>query len=115
VNWVFEGRRILPQDVQFVVFNPVCRCKRTQVFNCIHRAHQNILEFAPNFLLLLLIHSLQYPLVVAALRATSEMAQIQYFRGYASGDASKQFSIGGFIFLPTYFGVLFCAICFDVH
>lgn len=89
--------------------------KDAKAFNCVQRAHQNTLEFAPSVLVTLLIGGLQYPLVAAALGAAYGVARIQYFRGYSSGDAKKRFSGGGVLIFPFYFGLIFCTICFALH
>jgi glutathione S-transferase len=89
--------------------------KDAKAFNCVQRAHQNTLEFAPSMMVTLLIGGLQYPLVAAVLGALYGLARIQYFRGYASGDAKKRFSGGGVLIFPCHFGLIICTICVALH
>lgn len=89
--------------------------KDAKAFNCVQRAHQNTLEFAPSMMMVLLIGGLQYPLVAAVLGGLYGLARIQFFRGYASGDPRKRFSGGGVAVYPCYFGLIICSICFTLH
>ena len=56
--------------------------KDAKAFNCVQRGHQNTMEFLPAFLALLLLGSIQYPLVAAGFGALYTVGRIQYFRGF---------------------------------
>ena len=59
-------------------------------FNCAQRGHQNMLESYPQFLTLLILLGLVYPITSATLGAIWCVARIGYFRAYATGDPKKR-------------------------
>mmetsp|Transcript_1663 Transcript_1663/g.2476 ORF Transcript_1663/g.2476 Transcript_1663/m.2476 type:complete len:145 (-) Transcript_1663:54-488(-) len=75
-------------------------------FNCVQRAHQNILENYPPFLLLMTTGSIFHPGVAAVLGAIRLNGFIFYVRGYSKGIPDKRrnvFSMLGYLGL---FGLL---------
>jgi len=63
--------------------------KDNDLFNCYQRAHQNTLENYPQFLILLLIGGLQYPLVNTAAGIIWIAGKVSYSLGYYSGGKRK--------------------------
>jgi len=82
------------------------------VFNCIQRSHQNMLEYLPNVLALQLAMGLQFPATAAGLGLGWAAARILYAQGYSTGDPRKRAPgsmIAGLIYLGLVFGTLFAA------
>jgi len=55
---------------------------QAKLFNCVQRAHQNVLEFMPTFISLLLVGGLQYPRLAAVLGLVYVVAR--YFSSRAT-------------------------------
>eukprot|EP01027_Heterolobosea_sp_BB2_P000098 GEZU01000154.1.p2 GENE.GEZU01000154.1~~GEZU01000154.1.p2 ORF type:complete len:138 (+),score=46.99 GEZU01000154.1:93-506(+) len=79
-------------------------------FNCYQRAHQNTLENYTQFVMLLLLGGLQYPLVATAAGILYIISRVVYAHGYYTGDPDKRNrGAFGYIGLLTLIG---CAIAF---
>ncbi|TMW56480.1 hypothetical protein Poli38472_006490 [Pythium oligandrum] len=59
-------------------------------FNCVQRAHQNMLEALPLFLALLFTSSIYRPGVAAICGLVRILGFIVYVHGYSSGDPEKR-------------------------
>mmetsp|Transcript_16097 Transcript_16097/g.18227 ORF Transcript_16097/g.18227 Transcript_16097/m.18227 type:complete len:145 (+) Transcript_16097:108-542(+) len=88
--------------------------KNAKEFNCIQRAHQNILENYPVFLLTMFMASLKRPHVAAVLGLIRLLGFIAYAVGYQSGSpAKRQQGAFGYIGLLGLLGICF-EICADL-
>eukprot|EP00611_Tribonema_gayanum_P025667 TRINITY_DN590_c0_g1_i2.p1 TRINITY_DN590_c0_g1~~TRINITY_DN590_c0_g1_i2.p1 ORF type:complete len:149 (-),score=44.00 TRINITY_DN590_c0_g1_i2:380-826(-) len=75
-------------------------------FNCVQRAHQNILENYPPFLMLLAVGSTYRPALAAAFGALRLFGFISYYKGYSSGDPKKRLNPGTAVGYIGLFGLL---------
>jgi len=87
--------------------------KDNDLFNCYQRAHQNTLENYPQFLILLLIGGLQYPLVNTAAGIIWIAGKVSYSLGYYSGEPSKRLR-GTYSYIGLLI-MLFTSISFALH
>lgn len=81
-------------------------------FNCAQRAHGNYLEQLPNFLILLGVSGIRYPVYAAVAGAVWLAGRVAYTVGYSTGDPSKRqrgvfaylglFSLLGMSLVSTY-------------
>ena len=79
-----------------------------KAFNCVQRGHQNTLENYPQFLLMLGLGSIQYPLVSSIGGAVWLLGRLAYFQGYATGQPDKrQYGAFGYI---GFFTMMGCAL-----
>jgi len=79
-----------------------------KTFNCIQRGHQNTLENYPQFLLMLGLGSMQYPLVSSIGGAIWLLGRLAYFHGYSSGQPEKrQYGAFGYVGMFVMMG---CAV-----
>ncbi|CAF3427420.1 unnamed protein product, partial [Rotaria sp. Silwood2] len=79
-----------------------------KIFNCVQRGHQNTLENYPQFLLMLGLGSIQYPLISSIGGFIWLLGRIVYFHGYSSGQPEKrQYGAFGYI---GFFTMMGCAI-----
>lgn len=69
--------------------------KNAKAFNCVQRAHQNLLENIPLYLGLLVTSSPFRPEIAAGAGLVRLLGFVFYVRGYASGDPAKRMQ-GGF-------------------
>nr|QPM92676.1 microsomal Glutathione S-transferase [Procambarus clarkii] len=77
-------------------------------FNCVQRGHQNTLENYPQFLLMLGLGSIKYPLISSIGGAVWLAGRIAYFEGYSTGKPeNRRLGAFGYIGLFTMMG---CAI-----
>ncbi|KAG7382085.1 Microsomal glutathione S-transferase 3 [Phytophthora pseudosyringae] len=74
--------------------------KNANAFNCVQRAHQNVLENLPIFYAMLATSSIYRPKVAAAAGVVRVAGFIMYIKGYSSGDPEKRRQ-GTFGFLGT--------------
>ncbi|XP_013416665.1 microsomal glutathione S-transferase 3 [Lingula anatina] len=63
---------------------------RDQKFNCIQRAHQNMLESYPYVLVLLLLGGIKQPVIAAAAGSIWIVGRVLYALGYYTGDPAKR-------------------------
>ncbi|XP_068659922.1 uncharacterized protein [Aristolochia californica] len=87
--------------------------KDAKAFNCVQRGHQNALEMAPMFFVLLLLGGLKHPLVSTGFGIVYVIARYFYFIGYSTGDPKNRLKIGGISF-PALFGLVICTISLGV-
>jgi glutathione S-transferase len=79
-----------------------------KAFNCVQRGHQNTLENYPQFLLMLGLGSIKYPLISSIGGAIYLLGRIAYFEGYSTGQPEKrQYGAFGYI---GFFAMMGCAI-----
>ncbi|KAG1710789.1 hypothetical protein DVH05_013514 [Phytophthora capsici] len=64
--------------------------KNANEFNCVQRAHQNVLENLPLFYAMLATSSIYHPKVAAAAGVVRIAGFIMYVKGYSSGDPGKR-------------------------
>ncbi|CAN0350481.1 unnamed protein product [Ascophyllum nodosum] len=77
-----------------------------EAFNCYQRAHQNILENYPQFLVLLALASVHRPIIAAIAGAIRLMGFVSYALGYQTGDPDKRLrGTFGYIGLLTLLGL----------
>jgi len=81
---------------------------QAKAFNCVQRGHQNTLENYPQFLLMLGLGSIQYPLISSIGGAIWLLGRVAYFHGYSSGQPEKR-SYGAFAYIG-FFTMMGCAI-----
>ncbi|XP_070568882.1 glutathione S-transferase 3, mitochondrial-like [Ptychodera flava] len=82
-------------------------------FNCIQRAHQNILELHPSFLFFLTFAGLQYPRTATGFGLVWIASRCSYARGYCSGDPKKRSR--GLYGIPAMLGLVGMSISFAAH
>jgi glutathione S-transferase len=79
-----------------------------KLFNCIQRGHQHTLEVYPEFLLMLGLGSIKYPLISSIGGVIWLLGRIVFFKGYSTGYPEKRrYGSFGNIGLYTMMG---CAI-----
>lgn len=59
-------------------------------FNCIQRAHQNMLEYLPNALACQLVMGFVFPKTAAVLGLLWALGRLVYAAGYSTGDPMKR-------------------------
>ncbi|POM72086.1 Microsomal Glutathione S-transferase [Phytophthora palmivora] len=64
--------------------------KNANEFNCVQRAHQNVLEHLPVFYAMLATSSIYRPKIAAAAGVLRIAGFIMYVKGYSSGDPGKR-------------------------
>ncbi|EDQ90427.1 uncharacterized protein MONBRDRAFT_31833 [Monosiga brevicollis MX1] len=64
--------------------------KDADLFNCVQRAHQNLLENTPTFLTLLFLAAIKYPLYTAIGGQVYVASRFFYALGYCTGDPEKR-------------------------
>jgi len=79
-----------------------------KAFNCVQRGHQNTLENYPQFLLMLGLGSIKYPLISSIGGAIWLLGRLAYFHGYSSGRPEKR-QYGSFAYIGL-FTMMGCAI-----
>ncbi|TMW56475.1 hypothetical protein Poli38472_006485 [Pythium oligandrum] len=65
--------------------------KNAKAFNCVQRAHQNMLENMPLFLVLLFTSAIFRPQAAAIFGLIRVLGFAVYVQSYASGDPTKRF------------------------
>ncbi|EGZ15719.1 hypothetical protein PHYSODRAFT_286365 [Phytophthora sojae] len=74
--------------------------KNANEFNCVQRAHQNVLENLPLFYAMLATSSIYRPKVAAAAGLVRIAGFVMYVKGYSTGDPGKRRK-GNFGYLGT--------------
>eukprot|EP00002_Diphylleia_rotans_P014886 TRINITY_DN288_c0_g2_i1.p1 TRINITY_DN288_c0_g2~~TRINITY_DN288_c0_g2_i1.p1 ORF type:complete len:141 (-),score=28.46 TRINITY_DN288_c0_g2_i1:105-527(-) len=87
--------------------------EKSRIFNCVQRGHQNTLENYTQFLVLLLIGGIRYPVVNSVAGLIWIVGRIAYAAGYATGDPAKR-SRGAFGYLGL-FTLLGTTIAFAIE
>ncbi|OWZ22574.1 Microsomal Glutathione S-transferase [Phytophthora megakarya] len=64
--------------------------KNAKEFNCVQRAHQNVLEHLPLFYAMLATSSIYRPTIAAAAGVVRLAGFVMYVKGYSSGDPGKR-------------------------
>ncbi|CAM9542751.1 unnamed protein product [Phaeothamnion confervicola] len=64
--------------------------KDAKAFNCYQRAHQNVLENYPAFLVMMTLATLDRPLPAAVAGAVRLAGFVMYVKGYQTGSPSKR-------------------------
>ena len=75
---------------QYKVDYPAMYSDKSQIFNCIQRAHQNTLEQLPLFLVTLIIVGVPFPRFSALCGAVFVTSRFSYAWGYYTGDPKKR-------------------------
>jgi len=90
---------------KYEVKYPTMYSDKSEMFNCIQRAHQNTLEWYAAFLMLLIFGGLQHPCLSAAAGAIWVASRYFYAQGYYTGDpAKRQWGAFGYIGLLILLG-----------
>ncbi|XP_063396565.1 glutathione S-transferase 3, mitochondrial-like [Mytilus trossulus] len=109
VSRVFNTRRKV-KDIEYPgLYHP-----GQEKMNCVVRAHQNILEGYPVFLMVLFVGGLQRPKICASAGCVWIVGQVAYVYGYCSDDKTNR-RYGkciGYLGLLTMFG---CTVEFGVR
>ena len=106
---------------QYNVKCPALYSDKSNIFNCIQRAHQNTLEQIPIFLVLLLLNGVAFPRYAAACGALFVTSRFSYAWGYFTGDPAKRQKgvYGMFGFLGLLLGLIYVALrqcgCFEAY
>ncbi|XP_067003421.1 glutathione S-transferase 3, mitochondrial isoform X2 [Anabrus simplex] len=82
---VWKGMKVGQARKKFDVPYPNMYSPTNTHFNCIQRAHQNTLENYPQFLMLLLLGGLEWPVVSAVGGTVWLLGRIAYAKGYYTG------------------------------
>ncbi|CAF1126927.1 unnamed protein product [Rotaria sordida] len=81
---------------------------QSKKFNCIQRGHQHTLEVYPEFLLMLSLGSIRYPVISSIGGVIWLIGRIIFFQGYSTGQPEKRrYGSFGYFGLFTMMG---CAI-----
>ncbi|TMW56476.1 hypothetical protein Poli38472_006486 [Pythium oligandrum] len=77
--------------------------KNAKIFNCVQRAHQNMLESIPLFLTCLFTSAIYRPQAAAIIGFIRVLGFVAYIQGYATGDPAKRYrgSFGNVVNLGT--------------
>ncbi|CAK8683503.1 unnamed protein product [Clavelina lepadiformis] len=106
---------------KYEVLYPTMYSDKSQMFNCIQRAHQNTLEQLPVFFITLLLVGLAYPKFAAICGAIFVTSRFSYAWGYYTGDPKKRLNgtYGMAGLLGLYVGLIYLAFrqlgCFDAY
>ncbi|XP_065569447.1 glutathione S-transferase 3, mitochondrial-like isoform X1 [Artemia franciscana] len=95
---VWKSLQVGKMRRKFKINYPIMYSADNELFNCYQRAHQNTLEVYPQFLFMLLVGGIQYPLLSATAGAVWIAGRIAYAKGYYTGDPQKRMQ-GGFNYI----------------
>ncbi|XP_078619802.1 glutathione S-transferase 3, mitochondrial-like isoform X3 [Branchiostoma floridae x Branchiostoma japonicum] len=95
VTYTYLGVNVGRARKKYDVKYPTMYSDKDQVFNCYQRAHQNMLEQLPLFLVFLLVAGVQFPVPSAIAGLVWNAGRIVYAHGYYTGDPEKRIW-GGF-------------------
>ncbi|CAK8683502.1 unnamed protein product [Clavelina lepadiformis] len=106
---------------KYEVFYPTMYSDKSQMFNCIQRAHQNTLEQLPVVFITMLLVGFVYPKFAAICGAIFVTSRFSYAWGYYTGDPKKRLN-GGYAavgYLGLFVALVYIAIrqlgCFDAY
>lgn len=116
-SWVvlqYMGVKVMKARQHYNVQYPVLYASESdiqgKIFNCIQRGHQNTLENYPQFLVMLGLGSIKYPLISSIGGGIWLLGRVVYFQGYSTGQPEKR-AYGGFAYAGL-FMMLGCALKF---
>ncbi|XP_066276298.1 glutathione S-transferase 3, mitochondrial-like isoform X2 [Branchiostoma lanceolatum] len=95
VTYMYLGVNVGKARKKYGVKYPTMYSDKDQIFNCYQRAHQNMLEQLPLFLVFLLVAGVQFPVPSAICGLVWNAGRIVYAHGYYTGDPAKRIW-GGF-------------------
>ncbi|XP_035687232.1 microsomal glutathione S-transferase 3-like isoform X1 [Branchiostoma floridae] len=98
VTYTYLGVNVGRARKKYDVKYPTMYSDKDQVFNCYQRAHQNMLEQLPLFLVFLLVAGVQFPVPSAIAGLVWNAGRIVYAHGYYTGDPAKR-NKGAFSYL----------------
>ncbi|XP_066276310.1 glutathione S-transferase 3, mitochondrial-like [Branchiostoma lanceolatum] len=101
VTYAYLAMNVGKARKKYGVKYPTMYSDKNQAFNCYQRAHQNMLEWLPLFLVFLLVAGVQFPVPSAIAGLVWNAGRIVYAHGYYSGDPSKRIR-GEFDFLALF-------------
>ena len=90
---IYLSHKVGKARKQYKVDYPAMYSDKSQIFNCIQRAHQNTLEQLPLFLACLIIVGLAYPKFAAACGAVFLTSRFVYASGYSTGDPKSRMKV----------------------
>nr|CAH0109517.1 unnamed protein product [Daphnia galeata] len=110
---LWQGVQVGKMRKKFKITYPTMYSNDNTLFNCYQRAHQNTLENYPQFLMLLFIGGIHYPLVTAVAGLVWIVGKVSYSLGYYTGDPAKRMrGTYSYLGLLTMLGT---SICFALN
>ncbi|CAF1585969.1 unnamed protein product, partial [Adineta steineri] len=108
----YMGVRVVKARKQYSIEYPKLYASESDAnakkFNCIQRGHQHTLEVYPEFLLMLGLGSIRYPLISSIAGVVWLLGRLAFFQGYSTGEIEKRrYGSFGYFGLFTMMG---CAV-----